>query len=113
MDNIYPLIDTHAHLEEIENLDSVIERARQKGLIAIIAVGSDYKSNNKVLEISEKYSSFVYPALGLHPWNLLDSSIELNLNFIETNIKNAESQDKNFISDLEAKASENEEDVPF
>lgn len=87
MDKNYRLIDTHAHLDEMENLDSVIERARQKGIIAIVAVGSDYKSNNKVLEIAEKYRYFVYPALGLHPMNLDGSSIDNDLKFIEANIQ--------------------------
>jgi len=88
MDKIYRLIDTHAHLEEIEDLDSVIERAKQGGVIAIVAVGSDYESNNRVLEIAERYGSFIYPALGFHPGNLEVSSIEHNLQFIEANINN-------------------------
>jgi len=90
MDNIYRLIDTHAHLEEMEDLDSVIERARQSGVIAIVAVGSDYRSNNQVLEIAGKYGSLVYPALGFHPWNIEPDSpsIEHNLQFIEDNIRN-------------------------
>lgn len=86
MDEIYRLIDTHAHLEEIEDIDSAIERARQKGVMAIVAVGSDYRSNNEVMEIAERYGSFVYPALGLHPMNLDDSSIDNDLEFIEANM---------------------------
>lgn len=91
MDKIYRLIDSHAHLEEMEDLDSAIERARQSGVVAIIAVGSDYETNNQVLEIAGKYGSFVYPALGFHPGKLEpdDSSIKRNLQFIEDNIKNA------------------------
>ncbi|HJX69578.1 MAG TPA: TatD family hydrolase [Dehalococcoidia bacterium] len=88
MNKTYRLIDSHAHLEEIEDLHSAIEGAKQSGVIAIVAVGSDYKSNNKVLEIAGEYSSFVYPALGLHPWNLEVSPLERNLQFIEDNIKN-------------------------
>ena len=91
MDKIYRLVDTHAHLEEIEDLDSAIERARQSGVIAIVAVGSDYETNNHVLEIAGKYGSIVYPALGFHPWNIEPdtSSIERNLQFIEDNIEDA------------------------
>jgi len=91
MDEIYQLVDTHAHLEEMEDLDSAIERARQNGVVAIVAVGSNYESNNQVLEIAAKYSSLVYPALGLHPWNIEpgDSSTERNLQFIEDNIQKA------------------------
>jgi len=87
MDKIYPLVDSHAHLEELEDLDSAIQRAKQSGVIAIVAVGSDYQSNTQVLEIAEKYKSFVYPALGFHPWNLEISSLDCNLQFIETNVE--------------------------
>ncbi len=86
---LYRLIDTHAHLEEIESLDLVLEEAKENGVIAIVAVGSDYQSNVKTLEISQKYCSFVYPALGLHPWqlaNLGPSQLNDNLQFIERNI---------------------------
>jgi TatD DNase family protein len=85
------VIDSHAHLEELEHLKSAIERAKESGVIAIIAVGSDYESNHKVLEIAEEYESFVYPALGLHPWSLRTSAldIERSLQFIESNIESA------------------------
>jgi len=86
---VYRLIDTHAHLDELENLDVVLEEAKRGGVIAIVAVGSDYQSNVKILEISQRYCSFVYPALGLHPWHLANlelSQIDANLQFIEHNI---------------------------
>ncbi|MBF8264905.1 MAG: yjjV [Dehalococcoidia bacterium] len=81
------IIDTHAHLDEIANLDDAVSRARRSGVIAIIGVGVDLKSNKRILEIADKYRGFVYPALGLHPGNLGDEEhreatfqqIELNL----------------------------------
>jgi TatD DNase family protein len=87
---IYKLIDTHAHLDEIEDLDEAIEGGKQAGLVAIIAVGQDYESNLKILDIAEKHRHFVYPALGLHPWSLgnMDASkVNLTLRQIEDNIK--------------------------
>jgi TatD DNase family protein len=89
---LYSLIDTHAHLDELQNLDSTLDNARERGIVAIIAVGSDYRSNTKTLEISQKYPSFVFPALGLHPWQLgeLNSSqVNGELEFIEQNISQA------------------------
>jgi TatD DNase family protein len=83
------LIDTHCHLEEIENLRAVIDRAKSTGLIGIIAVGSDYQSNGQILEITEKYKGFVYPALGFHPAMLNTSRIDRNLEFIEEHIAEA------------------------
>ncbi len=64
------LIDTHAHLEEFEELESVLANARHSAMKAIIAVGSNETSNMKILEISCRYPEFVFPALGLHPQEL-------------------------------------------
>ena len=89
---IFKLIDTHAHLDEVENLDKAVEEGRQAGLVAVIAVGQGYESNLKILDISEKHKHFVYPALGLHPWNLgkMDASkVDLTLHLIEDNIEKA------------------------
>ncbi len=89
---MYKLIDTHAHLDELKNLDLVLEEAQKAGVIAIVAVGSNHQSNIKTLEISQKHRRFVYPALGLHPWelgNLGTFEIDNNLRFIEQNIASA------------------------
>jgi TatD DNase family protein len=86
------LIDTHAHLDEVEDLDKAIDDGKRVGLVAIIAVGQDYESNLKVLDIAEKHKNFVYPALGLHPWSLgnMDASkVDLTLRQIEDNIEKA------------------------
>ena len=89
---MYKLIDTHAHLDELKNLDLVLEEAQKAGVIAIVAVGSNHQSNIKTLEISQKHRRFVYPALGLHPWelgNLGTFEIDDDLRFIEQNIASA------------------------
>jgi len=83
------LVDTHAHLEEIENLEQAITEARSANIIAIIAVGSDCESNQKVLALAQVYKGLVYPALGLHPWNLKGADVERNLEFIEAHIDEA------------------------
>lgn len=88
---MYRLVDTHAHLDQIENLNVAIEKAKDSGLVAIVAVGVDYESNERVLEIAEEYRSFVFPALGCHPGDLGEtaSEIDRNLQFIEDNIGEA------------------------
>jgi TatD DNase family protein len=89
---VFKLIDTHAHLDEVADLAKAIEEAKSVGLVAIIAVGQDYKSNVKILEMSEKYKGFVYAGLGLHPWSLgtaAASKTDLNLRLIEENIAKA------------------------
>lgn len=85
----YRLIDTHAHLDEMEDLEQVITEARSANIVAIIAVGSDYESNQKVLTLARAYENYVYPALGFHPSNIGGADIERNLKFIEANIDKA------------------------
>lgn len=88
---MYRVIDSHAHLEELEDLDSAIDRAKQNGVVAIMAVGSDYESNNRVLEIAGKHRGFVHPALGLHPGllNKASDSLERQIQFIEDHLDQA------------------------
>ena len=86
---MYKLIDTHAHLEEIKNLEQVLAGARKAGLVAVVAVGSDLVSNQKALQLASLYEKFVYPALGWHPWYLKEAEINANLEFIESHIDEA------------------------
>ena len=86
---IYRLVDSHAHLDEVDGIDAAIQQAEQAGVAAVIAVGQDYESNLKVLELAAKYSPIVLPALGLHPWSLSymdNNKLDLNLQLIEDNI---------------------------
>jgi TatD DNase family protein len=86
MKNTFRIIDTHAHLDEIEDLEQVLAEARGAGLVAVIAVGSNMASNIKTLEIAARYPGFVYAALGWHPWYIRKPDVGANLEFIESNI---------------------------
>ncbi len=84
------LIDTHCHLDEIEDLDSALKEAGDAGVTGIIAVGTGYESNQKVLDIYRQYKDMVYPALGLHPQELPDmdtADIDRTMRQIEDNIE--------------------------
>jgi TatD DNase family protein len=83
---VLKVIDSHAHLDELENLESALNKAKEAGVVAIVAVGSNHQSNLKVMSISDSHPDLVYPALGLHPWelgNLDPHGINLTLKFIE------------------------------
>jgi TatD DNase family protein len=89
---VHRLIDTHAHVDELNDLDVIIDEARKAGVMAIVAVGSAHRSNIRTLEISQQHRGFIYPALGLHPWELAglsDSGIDDVLRFIDDNIAGA------------------------
>lgn len=88
--NIVPkgeIIDTHVHLEEIEQLEEVLLEAKHSGVTGIIAVGSNYASSKRVMELSKEVEILrIYPALGIHPTEIELDDIEAAMRFIEENI---------------------------
>ncbi len=80
------VVDSHAHLNDIVDLNEAIKRAKSNGVIAIISMGTNYQSINKVLEISRRYSGFVFPAAGIHPWGI-DENSESGLKFMSKRIE--------------------------
>lgn len=63
------MIDTHCHIdfeEYDEDRSDVIKRAQEK-LDAVIVSGISEKSNQGILDLSDKYKNFIYPSFGYHP----------------------------------------------
>ncbi len=84
-----PLFDTHAHLDQIPDLQAALDDAREAGVTGIVAVGTDMESNEKTMRIATEWKGFVYPAIGLHPGHLgvCDAArISAELRFIEENL---------------------------
>ena len=66
------LVDTHAHICDPvfdKDRDKVLERARNAGVAAIIAVGEDLGDARRNLELARKHS-MIKPAAGLYPTHL-------------------------------------------
>src|SRR3989344_8490569 len=76
------LVDSHAHLESVESLKDVIERAKKAGVGKIVTIGTSLKSSKKAIEIADSTSSVrlrsglrgakenfpeIYATDGLHP----------------------------------------------
>ena len=65
------LVDSHCHLDFNdfeEDFEDILERAREKGVTAMLNAGNNIDELDKQLEISEKYP-FIYTAVGVHPHN--------------------------------------------
>ena len=63
------LIDTHCHLDEeslTEDLDNVLEAARQTGVETIITIGTNAESSRRSVDLAEKYDCVV-AVVGIHP----------------------------------------------
>ena len=80
------LIDTHAHLDEIKDIDGALCRAKEAGIKAVIGLGSDLASNKRIMALSGRYPGYVFPALGLHPWRLETDDLEANFSLMETEL---------------------------
>jgi TatD DNase family protein len=86
------LFDTHAHLDQLPDVDAAIDRARDVGVVGIVAVGTDVASNEKTLHIAEKWKGMVHPAIGVHPCHLAGcdaAAIEREVRFVEDSLSSA------------------------
>jgi TatD DNase family protein len=80
------MIDSHAHLNEIEAVEGALARAQEVGITGIVAVGMDVASNQATLELSRRFPHLIYPAVGYHPWSITPEGVEDNLAFIREHL---------------------------
>jgi TatD DNase family protein len=60
------VIDTHAHLDALDDSDDVVARARDAGVTRILTVGTDVAGCRRALELAEEHED-VFAILGIHP----------------------------------------------
>lgn len=85
------IIDTHAHIDQIEDLSGALVRADEAGLSAVMAMSVDFPSMKKVLEIASQYQKpKIYPALGVHPGMVKLESQAMALDFMRANVTKAQ-----------------------
>ena len=65
------IVDTHIHLDDdrYDDLDDVLNRARDVGVERFIIPGADPKTLKRAVEISQRYDD-VYFAVGIHPYDI-------------------------------------------
>ena len=84
------IIDTHAHIDQFEDLPGVLARADGAGVSDIVAVSVDLDSMKKVLAIAGQYQRpKIHPALGVHPGKVQPDGQQLVFDFMRANIKQA------------------------
>ena len=84
------LIDTHAHLDQVDSIDQALIRACEAGVESVVAVGVDLASNKKNLSIKKKFSKpNISVALGIHPGNIVEEEVSPTISFIRENISEA------------------------
>ena len=82
------LIDTHAHLDHLENLDQALQNAVDSGVEAIVAVSMDLNSCRKNLEIKKKTSKpKIALGMGIHPSEANRQDVAACLELVRANRK--------------------------
>lgn len=79
--------DSHSHVHSsyfADDADEVLRRALNNG-VATVLVGTDYRSSKKALELTSRYQSGIYAAVGLHPDEIFDHPEKIN--GVETMVK--------------------------
>jgi len=83
------MIDSHIHLDADQYADvaSVIKRAREAGIDALVAPGVTPASNQRLLELAASYPDFVHAAIGAHPehFELSDDEVAATLELARAN----------------------------
>ena len=72
------IFDTHCHLNDeklLQNVDEIIENARNVGVNRFLVVGWDKESSITAIKLAEQYGD-VYAAIGFHPENIFDATEE-------------------------------------
>jgi len=81
------MIDTHAHLDQVEDLDRILAEALSCDVQAVMTVGVGLKANQKNLQIRSRIiSPKIFVALGIHPQSLPEEPVSESLDFIRHNI---------------------------
>jgi TatD DNase family protein len=76
------IIDTHCHLDDErynDDIEEVIERAKQQGVERFIIPGADPQTLKRAVELSEQYEE-IYFSVGVHPYDAKN----YNKEFLET-----------------------------
>lgn len=77
------LIDTHAHLDHVDDVEEKLRQAAEAGVSKVLAVGVDLAANRINLEISKECSApRIYLAFGIHPGNIITEQIDETIKFI-------------------------------
>lgn len=83
------LVDTHAHLDLLDQAREKIGKALSVGVVAVIGVSMGAESMDRTLRLRGMFPNVVLPALGLHPWRIEKEDVEETLGKLEEHLKDA------------------------
>ncbi|MGD6851643.1 MAG: TatD family hydrolase [Candidatus Bathyarchaeia archaeon] len=84
------LIDAHVHLSDqgyTGHIEELIADAKNAGVVALVTNSLDLKTCQNDIKLAQQYPDLVYPALGIHPWNiniLGENELQEVIDYIQT-----------------------------
>ncbi len=88
------LIDAHIHLSDTEyvgHIADLVGDAKTAEVAALVTNAMDLKTCQNDIKLSQQYPNLIYPALGIHPWNvnvLEENELEETIDYIQTHREN-------------------------
>ena len=84
------IIDTHAHIDQFEDLTTAMIRAHEAGVSDIVAMSVDLSSMQKLFKIAAEYQQpKIHVALGVHPGKVEPQGQYLVSEFMRSHINKA------------------------
>jgi TatD DNase family protein len=80
------LIDSHVHIDGFSDIDLIKQESEEAGIDAVLCVGGDIESSGKALDAAGRFPEFFFPAVGVHPSNILKTDLVQAEEFISDNI---------------------------
>jgi TatD DNase family protein len=85
-----PIIDSHAHIDHIEDIGSALAAAHDSDVSDIIAVSVDLAAMKTNLRLQKEFARpRIHVALGIHPGNIKPNEVDESLEFIRDHIQEA------------------------
>ena len=85
---MYMVVDTHAHLNELKDVDKALERAASAGVVAVVAMSMDRESCIQTFQICRRFRGFAYPAVGVHPQTVVEKvNVEQDIRAVRRFVK--------------------------
>jgi len=77
------IIDTHAHIDQLDKLPEALARAHEAGVSDIMALSVDLESMKKLVGIADQYQApRIHLGLGVHPGKVEAQTLQMALDFM-------------------------------
>jgi len=80
------LIDSHVHMESFEDRDVIVQQSKDSGVDTIICVGGSLESSKVAKQLALEHPGYLYPALGVHPSEVLKDDIDAAIAYLRENL---------------------------